>query len=170
MSEPEKKETPAQPSHPHHGHPVGIGIGVASGAATGAAIGAGVGGPIGAAIGAIAGGIVGGLTGQEVAQTIDPNAETAYWEENFRSRPYVEAGTFEDFGPAYRYAVETKSQFPGKTFEEVEPHLQAGWEAARGDSKLDWDHARHATQDAWYRLHRLSHLEVNERGHNVDPT
>jgi hypothetical protein len=171
MSEPEKKEpSEAKPHHPDHphGHPLGTGIGTAGGAATGAAIGA-MAGPIGAVIGAVAGGIVGGLTGRAVAESIDPKIESEYWEKHFLTRPYVEAGTFEDYGPAYQYGWETRSCYPGKTFEEVEANLATGWEAARGDSKLDWDRARHAAQDAWHRLHRLSSMPIDEHGGGVTP-
>jgi hypothetical protein len=143
-------------------------VGTASGAATGAAIGA-IGGPVGAVIGAVAGGVIGGLAGGAVAESIDPRAESEYWEKHYRDRPYVEAGTFEDFGPAYQYGWQALGQHAGKSFDEVEPHLEAGWDTARGTSSLEWGRARHAARDAWERLHRLSHLEINEHGVQTPP-
>jgi hypothetical protein len=61
--------------------------------------------------------------------------------------------TFDDYGPAYRYGVDTVGQYPDRNFDEAEPELRGGWEKARGPSRLSWDHARHATRDSWQRLH-----------------
>src|SRR5689334_18158256 len=88
-------------------HPVGTGIGAAAvGAAAGAAGGAAA-GPVGAVIGAVVGGVAGGYAGHEVAESIDPTAEDAYWREHHSKRPYYTQGTkYEDYQPAYRYGWE----------------------------------------------------------------
>lgn len=134
-------------------HPVGTGVGaVAGGVAAGAAIGT-VAGPIGTAVGAAAGALVGGLAGKAVAEKIDPTAEDAYWRDNFRSRPYVTGdATYDDYGPAYRYGVGTYDAYSGNTFDSVEPQLATGWDRERGDSRLGWDHAKHAVRDSWSRV------------------
>jgi hypothetical protein len=133
-------------------HPVGVGVGAAAGGmAAGAAVGT-VAGPVGTAVGAAVGAIVGGLAGKSVAELVDPTLEDAYWRENFGSRPYVSPGaSFDDYGPAFRYGVDAFNRQEGRTFSEAETDLSAGWHAARRDSTLEWDDARHATRDAWQR-------------------
>ncbi len=136
-------------------HPVGTGIGAAlGGAAAGAATGT-VAGPVGTVIGAAVGAIVGGLAGKGVAERIDPTVEDAYWRDEYRSRPYVEGATYEEFGPAYAYGVTTFDRYEGATgrrFEDVEGDLERDWDSAKGKSSLEWNRAKHATRDAWNRL------------------
>lgn len=134
-------------------HPVGTGIGaVLGGAAAGAATGT-VAGPVGTVIGAAVGAVVGGLAGKGVAEAIDPTVETAYWRDNYTTRPYVDEGaSFDDYGPAFGYGVDAYNRYPGQRFEDVEPELSRDWETRRGSSSLGWDNAKHATRDAWGRL------------------
>jgi hypothetical protein len=134
-------------------HPVGTGVGAAvGGAAAGAAAGT-VAGPVGTAIGAAAGAVVGGLAGKGVAESIDPTREDVYWRDNYRSRPYIDAGaSYDDFGPAYGYGVTTYSQYAGRRFEDVESDLEHGWDKARGKSRLTWERAKSAVRDAWNRV------------------
>ena len=134
-------------------HPVGTGLGAAAGGlAAGAAAGT-VAGPVGTMVGAVAGAVIGGLAGKGVAELIDPTAEEAYWRENYESRPYVSSGaTFDDYGPAYRYGVDSYGRFEGRTFEEAEPELMRDWDRARGTSRLTWENAKHATRDSWQRV------------------
>ena len=134
-------------------HPVGTGVGAAiGGAAAGAAAGTVV-GPVGTVVGAAVGAIVGGLAGKGVAEAIDPTAENAYWRDNFQSRPYAVGGaSYDEYGPAYRYGVDSFGQYPGRSFDEVESDMSRGWGTARGTSSLDWERAKHASRDAWNRL------------------
>jgi hypothetical protein len=131
-------------------HPVGVGVGTAvGGAVTGAAAGAAT-GPVGAAAGAVVGGIVGGLAGKAVAESIDPTAEDAYWQENYRTRPYYQEGEeYDQYQPAYRYGWEAKSRYQDRGFEEIEPELEREWGSAQATSRLAWDRAKLATRDAW---------------------
>jgi hypothetical protein len=127
------------------------GTGAAVGAAGGAAVGAMVGGisPIeGAAVGAV----VGGLAGKGVAEQIDPTVEDAYWRDNYSSRPYASGASYDDFGPAYAYGVNSYSQYPGRSFDDVESDLSRGWDRTKGQSKLGWEKAKHASRDAWNRV------------------
>lgn len=129
-------------------HKVETGVGAVAGAVLA------VGGPVGTVIGAIGGAVAGGVAGKAIGEQVNPTAEDAYWRENYSSRPYVTRdATFDDYGPAYRYGVDTAGQYPGRSFDEAEPDLRGGWERARGPSRLSWDHARHATRDSWQRLH-----------------
>ncbi|MEP7328483.1 MAG: hypothetical protein ABI777_04670 [Betaproteobacteria bacterium] len=134
-------------------HPVGTGLGAAAGGlATGAAVGA-VAGPVGAAAGALVGAVIGGLAGKGVAEMIDPTAEEAYWRENYATRPYVESGArFDDYGPAYRYGVDSYGRLNGGTFDDAQPRLMRDWENAKGTSRLTWDKAKYATRDSWQRV------------------
>jgi len=134
-------------------HPVGTGVGAAlGGAAAGAATGL-VAGPVGTVIGAAVGAIVGGLAGKGAAEVIDPTREDAYWRDNYTSRPYVNAGSsYDDYGPAYGYGVNSYTRNPGGSFDDAEAGLSRGWESARGKSTLGWDRAREASRDAWFRL------------------
>jgi len=70
--------------------------------------------------------------------------------EHYAKRPYVEDGaSFDDYAPAYRYGVETVRRHGEAPFEEVEAKLREEWVRARGDSRLDWDKAKHPVRDAW---------------------
>jgi hypothetical protein len=135
-------------------HPVGTGLGAAAGGmAAGAAVGT-VAGPVGTVVGAAVGAVVGGLAGKAVAESIDPTVEDAFWQENYRTRPYVETdASYDDYGPAYRYGVDTWRTHGSDNFDVAEPELAAGWERdARRDSRLGWDRARHAVRDSWSRF------------------
>jgi len=143
-------------------HPVGTGIGAALGGAGagiatavagGAIIGSAI-GPVGTAIGAAVGAVIGGLAGKAVAESIDPTAEEAYWRDNFGTRDYASAGSYESFRPAYGLAVERFELHPNKTFDDVESALARDWPDRRSDSTLDWNVARPAARDAWDRLRR----------------
>ena len=128
----------------------GVAGGVAGGAAAGAA-GGGMARPVGAAVGAAVGAVAGALAGR--AAKADPVAEDAYWRDNYAGRPYIESGsTYDDYAPAYRYGVDTYSRYPDRQFDDVEPELGREWGAARGQSSLEWERAKHATRDAWQRL------------------
>lgn len=134
-------------------HPVGTGVGAAvGGAAAGAAIGT-VAGPVGTAVGAAAGAVIGGLAGKGIAEAIDPTAESAYWEANYASRPYVNAGTaYAEYEPAYRYGWESRARYADRRWDEVSAELAADWPQRAGSSGLSWDRAGPAVRDAWHRL------------------
>src|SRR5687768_3673012 len=84
-------------------HPVGVGVGAAGAGAAGALIGS-VAGPVGSAVGAVVGAVAGGLAGKGVAEAVNPTAEDAYWRDEYRNRPYYDAGTtYDEYAPAYRY-------------------------------------------------------------------
>ncbi|MEO7794304.1 MAG: hypothetical protein ABIV06_05970 [Thermoanaerobaculia bacterium] len=146
----------ADPLSGEHGsHPVGTGVGAASGAAAGAAVGAVVGGPLGAIVGGAIGAVTGGAAGHAVGEAVNPTVESVYWEGQYRSQPYFEAGRpYGDYEPAYRYGWEARGARPGARWEEAQNDLAAGWEKAKGKSTLAWDQASAATRDAWHRIER----------------
>ena len=137
-------------------HPVGVGVGgVAGGLAAGAMAGT-VFGPIGTLVGAAAGTIAGAAAGKGVAERIDPTLELEYWRKAAPSRPYfVDEDDFQqDYAAAYRAGAMARSEYPGESWEDAERRLQAGWGARRGHSRLEWERARPAAQDAWERVDR----------------
>lgn len=126
----------------------GVAGGVAGGAAAGAAAG-GMTGPVGAVVGAAVGAAVGAIAGRKV----DPAVEDTYWRDNYSSRPYVTAGSsYDEYAPAYRYGADAYTRYPNRSFDEVESELGRDWGTARGKSSLEWEHAKHASRDAWHRV------------------
>ena len=135
----------------------GVVGGVAGGAAAGAAAG-GMTGPVGAAVGAAVGAVVGAIAGRRKA---DPTVEDAFWRDNYSTRPYVNSGaTYDDYGPAYRHGVDAYTRYPDRSFDEVESDLGRDWHSARGNSSLEWEHAKHASRDAWHRLSNATERAV----------
>jgi hypothetical protein len=134
-------------------HPIETGIGATvAGAAAGLAVGA-VGGPVGAVIGATVGGAVaGGLVGKGIGELIDPTTEDAWLREYFGSRPASRGDESpERFRDAFRHGLAASERHRGRTFDEVEPELQASWEAARGPSMPTWGEVRDAVRHAFDR-------------------
>jgi hypothetical protein len=84
----------------------------------------------------------------------DVAGEDDYWRENFGDRPYVDGGSYEDFGPAYAYGVSSYHAHSGHGhgFDEVEHAIGRDWDKVKGTSSLTWERARHAVRDAWDRL------------------
>lgn len=135
-------------------HPVGVG-GAAGGLAAGAVAGT-VFGPIGTLIGAAAGTVLGAAAGKGVAESIDPTGEADYWRETSRTRPYYsdEHDFQRDYAGVYHAGAVARGEYPEQSWDDTEHRLQAGWEARRGESRLDWEQARPALQDAWERADR----------------
>jgi hypothetical protein len=139
-------------------HPLGTGLGAAAGGiAAGAAAGTLAAGPIGTAVGAAIGAIAGGLGGKALAEHYDPTVEEAHWRDNFEREPYYQRGmTYDDYSPAYRLGGETRSRSTGRSFDDVEGELAERYDEVRGESRLDWENAKHATRAAWNRLDTMA--------------
>ena len=134
-------------------HPLGTGVGASVGAVLAGAVAGSVVGPVGTVIGMAIGATLGGLAGKGVAESFDPTAEDAYWQKEYRSRPYVEANaSYDNYGPAYSYGVAAFGRYEGRHFELIEPELAQDWNTMRGRSDLSWDGARPAVKDAWQRM------------------
>jgi hypothetical protein len=147
-------------------HPVGTGIGAAGAGAIGAAVGGAVAGPVGAVVGGAVGAIGGGLFGKKAAEAVNPTMEDEYWQTNYTSRPYVEPDrTYEDYRPAYHTGYDGYRQYgdTGRSYDEMEPQLQQDYEVRRGNTGLPWDKARHATRDAWDRVHTSTSRPEGDR-------
>ena len=131
-------------------HPVGTVAGAGAGAAAGAAMGS-LAGPVGVAAGAAIGAIAGGLAGKGVAGVVNPAAEDAYWNGSYSTTPYYVAGrTSDDYAPAYRLGYTSRGRYP--SYEAAERELSNDWARVKGQSRLSWEEAKHATRDAWHRV------------------
>src|SRR5580658_6567580 len=127
-------------------HPVGTGIGAAAAGAAAGAAGGAIAGPVGAAIGAVVGGVAGGLAGHAAAEAIDPTTEDAYWRETYNTRPYGSKEVpYDTYSPAYKYGWESRGRHPGRSFDEAEAELRAGWEKTSNSARLPWEKAKPAT-------------------------
>jgi len=135
-------------------HPVGVGIGAAAGGiAAGAAAGTLAAGPVGTVVGAAVGAIVGGLGGKAVAEHFDPTIEEAHWRASYANEPYYrETMTYDDYAPAYRLGAEATTRYSDASFDDVEDDLAQDYARTRGNSRLEWDHAKDATRAAWHRV------------------
>ena len=128
----------------------GAALGGVAGGATAGALAGGVTGPVGAAIGAAVGAVAGAMMGKKAA---DPAVEDSYWRDNHKTRPYAQKDvSFDHYQPAYRAGVESYNRNPSRSFDDVEPELGRDWSRARGNSSLEWEHARPAARDAWERV------------------
>jgi hypothetical protein len=81
--------------------------------------------------------------------------EDNYWHENFSSRPYsLGPDYYERFRPAYRYGFESGLHGLGRTWEDAEPDLRAGWDRYehRGPEPSAWEEIKDAVRDAWDRV------------------
>ena len=151
----EERDTNRDPVSDETGsHPVGTGVGAAGGAVAGAAAGMAA-GPVGMAVGGVVGAVVGGLAGRAVAEGVNPSEEENHWRERYTQEPYYQQGRgYEDYGPAYRYGVESRNQYQ-EDWDTAASRLESGWESARGTSSLDWQQAQPASRAAWERADTL---------------
>ena len=80
---------------------------------------------------------------------------TTHWQERFQKEPYYNSRySWDDYDPAYRYAHKTYEENPNATFEDLETRLEAGWDIAKGKSKLAWADAKQAMRSAWDSIER----------------
>jgi hypothetical protein len=128
----------------------------------GAVIGGAVAGPVGALIGAAVGGLAGGLAGKGVAESVNPTEEDAFWRDNHTTRDYAQGRSYDDLRPAYQYGWEARTQHQNRDWDQAENDLRGGWDKARGQSSLAWDDAKKATRDAWDRVGSRSHSISSE--------
>jgi hypothetical protein len=111
----------------------------------------------GAFAGGTAGGVAGGITGKVIAERINPQHEDEYWRLEFPTRTYAAGSKFgwDDYEPAFRLGYQRYPDCHGRSFDEVEPEFAQRWPEARGESRLEWDEARHAVRDAYERLRQV---------------
>jgi len=130
-------------------------VGGMAGTLAGAAIGS-LGGPVGAVVGAIAGAIGGWWMGSEAAHTaanVTADDESAFREHygSYADRPKLLS--YDDIHAAYLvgHLSGRSPQYRGKTFAQVEPELERGWEAMRNERPSDWPKVREYARFAFER-------------------
>jgi hypothetical protein len=80
-------------------------------------------------------------------------SEEAYWRENYKRRPYVEANREYDFyGPGYRFGYEATERYPDKQWDDVEPNLRRDWDSYKYRGTSTWEQIKNAVRDAWDRI------------------
>ena len=155
MSDETKHDLNADPITGEPGsHPVGTAVGGVGGAAAGAAIGS-MAGPLGTLIGGAIGAVVGGGAGHAAGEAIDPTHEEEYWRaEHANADYYVEGHDFDrDYHPAYAVGYANRHRYPADArFEDHEADLERSWNEVKGESRLAWADAKHASRDAWNRV------------------
>ena len=79
-----------------------------------------------------------------------------HWQRNLKNEPYYDARYgWDDYDPAYRYAYKSYEENPNTRFEDLETRLEAGWDIAKGKSKLAWVDAKQAIRSAWNSVERV---------------
>lgn len=131
---------------------IGEGVGGVAGAATGAALGS-LAGPLGTVIGGIAGAVGGWWTGKaaaDAASGIDSSDE-----DHYRLHLASRAGgrDYESVRPAYHlgHVAGFNPDYQGRSFDEVEPHLRAGWTNDVASQSGRWEDVRDYAQSAYER-------------------
>lgn len=106
-------------------------------------------------------------TRKKLTSPATPPIESDYWRQQYATRPYyTEETDFESIQPAYEYGESLHSRFGGKSFEEAEDDVRAEWEKLIGSKKqvgtrLGWEQARPAIQDAYERTLQLAEEELH---------
>ena len=78
---------------------------------------------------------------------------STHWQKSYRDEPYYNPRySWEDFDPAYGYAFRSYEENPHARFEDIEERLEAGWDIAKGKSRLAWADAKQAIRSAWHKL------------------
>lgn len=99
-------------------------------------------------------------TGNSSGSILDQE-DLNYWRQNYMSRGYATntANFDSDYVPAYGYGTSISRTSAGggtsRSFADMDAELRTGWEQSRGTSKLTYDQARPAIEDAYNRTLRL---------------
>ena len=143
---------------PSIGDQFGEAAGGISGVLAGAAIGS-LGGPIGTVIGGIAGAVGGWWTGRAISEAAS-NFSHSHDEEfrsDFATRADAVASTpyrsYELVRPAYQlgFLASRNPEYAGRSFAEIEPHLERGWNDNAATEAGDWSAMREYARTAYTR-------------------
>jgi hypothetical protein len=90
---------------------------------------------------------------------------STHWQNSFKDEPYYnDRYSWDDYDPAYRYAHKSYEENPHARFDDLETRLEAGWDVAKGKSKLAWVDAKQAMRSAWDRLERAMPGDADRDG------
>jgi hypothetical protein len=89
--------------------------------------------------------------------------EDKYWRNNYRTRPYASAGSFDyDFyRSGYRFGHESANRYQGRKWEDVESDLSRDWNKYQHRGSSTWEQMKDAVRDAWDRV--TGHRPVSTR-------
>ncbi|WP_115515096.1 MULTISPECIES: hypothetical protein [Xanthomonas] len=74
--------------------------------------------------------------------------------------------TWRDLSPAYAFARLTHAaDWPRGNDAHCEQALAAQWDSMRGNSRLDWPHARTIVEDAWLALDHIPNAAIHGAAH-----
>lgn len=136
-------------------HVLGAGGSAVIVGAVGATLGGMLAGSPGLALGAVAGTALGALAGHKAAEAADKRGNLGHFEQIYHAMPYYVSGmTWDDYAPAYRYALDTYVTRGAMPIEQVRAALVTEWPRARGGSRLQWPQVEPALAHAWRELDR----------------
>ena len=82
----------------------------------------------------------------------DWTTEATYWRDNYKTRPYAQAGrNYDHYEPAYRYGFESADRYHGRSWDDIQDDLQRGWENYKLRGQLAWNEIKDAVRDSWDR-------------------
>lgn len=143
---------------PSLGDQFGEAAGGISGVFAGAVIGS-LGGPIGTVIGGIAGAVGGWWTGRAISEAASnfSHSDDEEFRSDFETRAPAVASTpnrsYELVRPAYQlgYLASRNPEYAGQSFEDIEPHLERGWNGNAATGAGDWSAMRSYARTAYIR-------------------
>ena len=95
----------------------------------------------------------GGGVWQTLAHELIGRRRTQYWRENYKRRPYFEAGRdYDYYSPAYQFGYEATDRYTGKNWNDVESTLQRDWDRYEHRGQSTWESIKSAVKDAWDRM------------------
>jgi hypothetical protein len=78
--------------------------------------------------------------------------EDEYWRQNYRNRPYARGYEYDQFSGGYRYGYDAARQYEGRSWDDVEPDLERGWDTYQYRGLSTWEQVKAAVRDAWDRI------------------
>src|SRR5262245_14221234 len=89
----------------------------------------------------------------DIGMRTDWDTENAYWRENYKRRPYVEAGRdYDYYSPAYRFGYDASERYRGRDWNDVERDLERDWDRYDSRGQSTWQQIKNAVKDAWDRM------------------
>ena len=127
-------------------HVLASGAGALAAGTIGGAIGGVLAGPPGIVLGVAAGAALGAVGAHKASEAVDPRGDLGHFEQIYQTMPYYVASmTWADYAPAYAYGIATHRGQDGAAGTVDD----AGWQQAKGGSRLLWSEAQPAVEHVW---------------------
>lgn len=112
----------------------------------------------GLVIGVVIGVAGGAMIGSRLSERADPRDSVGHFEDIYMSMSYYQRGMeWKDYEPAYRLGLESYRNRGDQSFDDMDAALGARWLKERGESRLDWNHAREAARHVWRDMDETVH-------------